>query len=115
MQTTSSGIPPEEAFVAAYSALLDTVRRRSPAAPIFCVLGPTLSDVFPPGEEHLTIARRYVQRVVEQAKATGDAEVRYLEFPPQRRSDGYGCNYHPSVTTHRLMAARLAAAIRERW
>ena len=32
-------------------------------------------------------------------------------FATQLASNGYGCDYHPTVKTHQLMGTQLAAAI----
>ena len=42
-----------------------------------------------------------------------DPRLHFLEFDEQRREDGIGADWHPSLATHRKMAERLAAAMRK--
>ncbi|HEY3356589.1 MAG TPA: SGNH/GDSL hydrolase family protein [Polyangia bacterium] len=93
--------PPAAAFVAAYGGLVRRIRAAYDRAPVVCTLGPMLS----PGE--LATARAHVAAAVD-----GLADVHLLEHPPQDPADGFGCDGHPSVTTHRRMAARLTALLR---
>jgi lysophospholipase L1-like esterase len=106
---------PGNAFVQAYSTFLQTLRQRYPNAYVLCVLAATMD------EPNRTIAAGYIQGVVDQARSAGDARVSTLQIPgdagtffgfaTQLPSDGYGCDYHPSVTTQQLMGTQLAAAI----
>ena len=97
---------PETAFVDAYRALLRRVRSVYPGAHVFCAIGPLLDG------EALGAARACVADAVERARADGMSRVQTIEHPTQRPEDGYGCDGHPSPTTHRLMAAQLTAAAR---
>ena len=71
-----------------------------------------LSDASRSGAGHRTAAAAYVLGAVRERNASGDARVAYLEFDEQTASAGYGCDGHPSAATHRLMAAKLRAALR---
>lgn len=102
---------PGQPFADAYLALVKTVRGHYPGAYIFCVLGSMLSDDYPPGVTALTKARGYITAVVESVKSSGDVKVAFLEFPIQDAANGLGCDYHPSLKTHQLMADKLKAAI----
>jgi len=72
-------------------------------------------------EPNRTIAASYIQGVVQRARSAGDSRVSTLQIPGdagaffgfalQLASDGYGCDYHPSVKTQSLMGTQLAAAI----
>lgn len=104
--------PAEEGWVAAYHALLARMRRRAPQARIFCCVGPMMNDTWSETRDALREARRYVQRVVREQNARGDARVFFLEFPSQTPADGYGADFHPSLSTHERMARQLVEAIR---
>jgi lysophospholipase L1-like esterase len=102
---------PGQPFADAYLSLVKQVRGHYPSAYIFCSLGPMLSDSFPAGEMALTKARGYISGVVDKVRAAGDARVNFVEFPTQDAANGLGCDYHPSLKTHQLMADKLKAAI----
>ncbi len=111
------GDPGQSAFTRGYTAIVKRVRAYYPRAAIVCALGPMLSDNYPQGAHALTHARAYVTQVVAERRADGDTGVTFLEFPTQDFANGLGCDYHPSLKTHRLMAAQLAATLRSllRW
>lgn len=98
------GVPDAAQFAAAYAKLIQDIRQRAPRALIVCTLGPMLSDEHPKDAHHLSIARTYLQRIVQDAR---DANVRFLEFPVQTAAQGFGCDYHPTKKTHAAMAAQL--------
>lgn len=102
---------PGQPFADAYLALVKTVRGHYPSAYIFCLLGPMLSDDYPAGVMALTKARGYITSAVDSMHSSGDAKVGFVEFPPQDAANGLGCDYHPSLKTHQLMADKLRAAI----
>jgi lysophospholipase L1-like esterase len=104
---------PGTGFVEAYVAFIRKVRGQYASAQIVCTLGPMLRDSPPPGTMSRTQAGVYIEEAVKEARAAGDARVRYLAFDEQQARDGYGCDWHPSLATHRLMAAKLGALVRE--
>jgi lysophospholipase L1-like esterase len=106
------GDPGAPAFTKPYLALVQRVRSVYPRAVILCALGPMLTDNYPAGAHALTRARVYITQVVGQLQAAGDARVSFLEFPSQDFANGLGCDYHPSVKTHRLMGEQLSRALR---
>jgi lysophospholipase L1-like esterase len=111
------GDPGPNAFTRPYLAFVQRVRETYPRAFIVCALGPMLTDSYPPGARALTRARGYITQVVNQLRASGDARVSFLEFPSQDFANGLGCDYHPSLKTHRMMGDQLAGALRAqlRW
>jgi lysophospholipase L1-like esterase len=106
--------PGETKFVDLYVALVARVREAYPAAFVVAALGPMLSDTYPEGRRSLTQARKYMKVAVAKIQAAGDRNVEMLEFPEQKVADGLGCGFHPSVKTHKVMAERLTAFVRER-
>lgn len=104
--------PSEEPWVAAYRAFIARMRRRAPRAHVICTIGPMMNDTWSREQNALREVRRYVQRVVREAREAGDARVQFLEFPSQTPADGYGADFHPSGAMHERMAAQLTSAIR---
>jgi lysophospholipase L1-like esterase len=106
---------PGSPFVDAYSAFVHQLREHYPSAYIVCTASPMLDD------PNRSTAAGYIQGIVQQVRAAGDMRVSTLEIPgdggsffgfaPQLASDGYGCDYHPTVKTHALMGTELAAAL----
>jgi lysophospholipase L1-like esterase len=101
-------------FDRSYLAFIRDVRATYPTATIFCALGPALSDNWPEGRMALTKARRGVTGAVDALRAHGDARIFFVEFPVQTGANGYGCDWHPSLRTHELMAAQLETELREK-
>ena len=56
-------------------------------------------------------ATTYVQNAITQS---GDANASFLALPTQDGSDGYGCDYHPSVARQAKMGAALAAHLQQK-
>lgn len=106
--------PGETRYVRIYTNLFDRIRKAYPQALIVCLLGPMLSDIYPPGKQNLTLARRYMKAAIARIRASGETNFEYVELREQRQADGMGCGFHPSVKTHKLMADRVVAVARER-
>lgn len=108
------GDPGEAPFIQAFRNLLSVVRNRYPSAHIFTALGPMLTEKEGPARnvKGLTLSRQWMTRIVWELQSEGDSRVHFIEFPPQSPLfDGVGCDWHPSLKTHRKMASQLAAAI----
>jgi hypothetical protein len=88
------------------------VRSRYPKAAIFCAIGPALSDQWPEGRMALTRARSGIDGAVAALRGEGDAKIYFVEFPVQTGENGYGCDWHPNVKTHEMMAAVLERELR---
>jgi lysophospholipase L1-like esterase len=100
-------------FAPAYLAFIREVRGHYPKATIFCALGPALSDSWPEGRSALTTARAGIRGAVDALSAGGDGRIRFIEFPLQTGANGYGCDWHPSLKTHEMMAEQLETELRE--
>jgi lysophospholipase L1-like esterase len=96
--------PDEGAFVHAYAALLEQIRRGNPRAFILCTVGPMLAG------EDLERARAAIARAVELRRSAGDARVAAHRMATPNGSPG--CDWHPGVATHRRMAEELAIPVR---
>jgi lysophospholipase L1-like esterase len=97
---------PGTAFQTAWASFLTDVRTRYPATFILAAVGSML------GTAEAAQAKTYIQAAIATRKAAGDTRVDLVEFPTQDPADGYGCDYHPSLTTHRKMATVLTAKIK---
>ncbi len=97
---------PGPPFRAAYDAFLATLRATHPSAHLVAVTSPMLD-----GANHVA-QRGYLEAAVAARRAAGDLAVSFLDMEEQRAEDGLGCGFHPSRTTQRKMADRLAAHVR---
>src|SRR5262249_59308579 len=94
-----------KALTDAYIAFLGTLRAHHPGVPIIAALSPMLDGAA------RTQARAEIAAAVKARNDGGDSLVQTFEFDVQSASDGYGCDYHPSPTTHMKMAQQLVPAI----
>lgn len=108
----AGGDPGEEAFVAGLEAFLAQLRETYPDAFLVLCLGPTINDSWPVGAESRTRARRYLGTALLHRLESGDTRLSFLEFTPRTFEEGFGCDYHPSLVTHRAMAELLTARLR---
>jgi lysophospholipase L1-like esterase len=95
--------PTQAEFETAYRALLEKIRSKYPNAHILCTNGPML------GGEDLTTVRSYLTNVVT---AMADAKISTFTIDAQDGTDGYGCDWHPSLARHEKVAAVVTAALR---
>jgi lysophospholipase L1-like esterase len=105
--------PTEQEWQDAYRAFIKRLRGNYPQCHVFCAVGSMMSDAYPPGRKALSTIRQYTSGLVEELKKAGDKKIHYVEFEPQDMKNGIGADWHPSVKTHRLMADKLAAAIKK--
>lgn len=111
---TRNGDPGREAFIAEYSSLLAQIRSQYPDAFILAATGPTLTDGFPTGVSSATLAREYAEASVAQRKAAGDTRIDLVNLGVDDGARGYGCDFHPSAETHRLIAEKLSEELKSR-
>ncbi len=103
----STAVDPAQAdFETAYAALIERVRAAYPEAVILCTVGPLLSGA------DLSTARSYISNAVQARVAAGDARVKTFELAPTDPANGYGCDWHPSLRTHEIMAEALTGVLR---
>ena len=98
--------PTQDQFEQALGALIERVRAVYPDALILATVGPLLTGA------DLATARMYIANVVKQRNDAGDAKIQTFELAPTNPADGYGCDWHPSVKTHQVMADALTAKLR---
>jgi lysophospholipase L1-like esterase len=105
-------IDPPQNFVSSYANFLGAIATKYPGVPIVVALGPMLSgnQTFASGAAQLATGQSLVKQAIAQAN---NPLVSYLEFPPQSTlAVNLGCAYHPSLATHRAMAAALTQQLR---
>jgi lysophospholipase L1-like esterase len=99
-----------DAFRAGYLAFVQFVRSKRPAAQIFLALPPMVTDVFPLPNAR-TDFRNTLNSIVEQLNGAGDPKVYFIELVEMGVRYGLGCDYHPNLEVHRIMADQVAGAI----
>lgn len=78
-----------------------------PRAELFLTSSPMLSDGYPAGENQHSTQSAALQAAVEEI----GAQAHFVDFPPQS-TETLGCDYHPSVREHEVMAGILTEAVR---
>lgn len=91
-------------FVQEYVRLLDGIRSVYPETFILCTVGPMLSG------PDLHLARRGIQEAVATRRALGDLHIAVHEMTTTNQEPG--CDWHPSLHTHRRMADELFMHLR---
>lgn len=99
------GIPERIAsYEEKYRIFLSVVRKNNPDAGLLCVLGVMGTE----------LNEAMVRAVKRWQKDTGDIRIRTLTVEEQNQErDGIGTDYHPSEKTQRLLAGKVADAIKE--
>ncbi len=104
------GVPEEQAFLAAYRALLLRLDQRAKGAPVLLVLGPMLSDDHPQPHARSTL-RRWLS-LLKREREQAFAKVGLLE-QWARPAEGLGCDFHPNLRSHARLANELSQALRK--
>lgn len=99
------------AFVRGYTDFLAKLRGYYPNAALVAVLGPMLSDSYPPGENAFSNAQADVKAAIAERATAGDHDVHLLIAQPQ--SGPWGEDWHPTVATHRKLAEEVSAKLKE--
>ena len=91
----------QECYCSEYIEFLHMVRRYNPSAKIICTLGMMGDRLYP-----------FVEKAAAECRAqSGDKNITCVHFIPQLDEDGRAADYHPTETTHRKAAEKLAAHI----
>jgi len=102
-----------EKFFEKYLALVKKVRERRPDAHIFLAVPPMLTDQFPLDNARSNVRDALLRIVAEQERA-GDRKVYQMDLVEQGFRYGLGCDYHPNLEVHRIMARQLVGAVRSK-
>jgi lysophospholipase L1-like esterase len=100
-------------FYAAYSNLVDNVRANRPDAHIFLGTPPMVTDQFPIDNARKSL-RDTLLRIVKDHDSKGDKKVYQMDLVEQGFRYGLGCDYHPNLEVHGIMAKQLTGAIRSK-
>jgi lysophospholipase L1-like esterase len=100
---STDGDPTPALFTGAYESFLAFVREKNPAAHIIAMVPTLLSGT------DLSSAESAIQAAVQARNAAGDADVEAWSMTIV--SEGWGCDWHPSLQTHASMGAALTAKL----
>lgn len=97
-------------FFQAYLDFVRRVRARRPSAHIFLATPPMVTDQFP-----LENARQKLKGVLLNiVTAMNDPRVYQMDLVEQGFRYGLGCDYHPNLAVHRIMADQVIGAVRSK-
>jgi lysophospholipase L1-like esterase len=99
----NDGVQDSAKFCGAYVAFIKTIRSKYPKAQIVCLTSP-MADA-----KLTAVLKRYLTGVVNAAQASGDKAVSKFFFS---RSYNSGCDNHPDLAEHQLIAAELSAYLK---
>lgn len=100
-------------FKQAYLSFVNEVREKRPDAHIFLATPPMLTDQFPL-ENARSRLRAVLDYIVEERTRAGDKKVYAMNLVEMGFRYGLGCDYHPNLEVHQIMANQLAGAIRSK-
>jgi lysophospholipase L1-like esterase len=100
-------------FFQKYVDFMKKVRQHRPNAHIFLTTSPMLTDRFPLFEARANL-RNLLQAVVADREREGDRKIYQMELVEQGFRYGLGCDYHPNLTVHEIMAEQLVGAVRSK-
>lgn len=98
------------AFQREYSKFVDFVRSKRRDAHIFLALSPMVTETFPL-ERARTDFRTVLQAIADEKSRGGDTKVYVIELVEMGTRYGLGCDYHPNLEVHRIMADQVASAV----
>jgi mannan endo-1,4-beta-mannosidase len=93
-----------EAFIKAYDTFLDRLRKNYPQAKMLLTTSPMMAP------EQNDVLLSYVETIAVSQRSKGFTEIRTFRY---RGRYNNGCNIHPSLSDHRLMAEELRPVIKE--
>jgi len=99
----NDGVQDHDKYCAEYIKLIKTIRGKYPAASIVCLTSPMANA-------HLTtVLKQYLTDIVSTVNKAGDKKVSAFFFS---RSYNSGCDNHPDINEHGLIAGQLTAYIK---
>ncbi len=103
----------ENAFRAGYKKFVDFVRTKRPDAHIFLAVPPMVTDKFPLDNAR-TDFTNILRSIADELNHAGDGKVYSMELVEMGVRYGLGCDYHPNLEVHRIMADQVVGAIRSK-
>lgn len=98
------------AFLQGYTSFLGQLRGYYPQAMLVVVIGPMMSDQYPPGENALTAATADIKAALAARAQAGDSRVHIVTLPTQ--TGPWGEDWHPTIATHEKMAHELSVQLK---
>jgi len=99
-----------EAFRTGYTDFLRRLRGYYPEAMFVIVIGPMLSDAYPPGAAALSSSTADIEAAIAARTRAGDLRIRLIVVPEQ--TGPWGEDWHPTVATHEKMAEQLSRELK---
>jgi lysophospholipase L1-like esterase len=109
----AKGNPDSTIFINTYVNFIKRIRLYYKDAHIFCIGGPMMSDFWPPGNKAWTTIKKYISSSVKKIEALGDKKIYTYFLTPQGEGD-YGCDWHPNIKRHKIMADELTTFIKSK-
>jgi lysophospholipase L1-like esterase len=100
-------------FYQDYANLVTFVRQNRPQAHIFLATPPMLTDQFPLPNAR-TQMRSVLDHIVSDHTRAGDTKVYAMDLVEMGFRYGLGCDYHPNLQVHQIMAQQLTGAIQSK-
>lgn len=89
------------------------VRAKRPNAHIFLAVPPMITDQYPTDNARKDL-EGVLQGIASDFETAGDAKVYAMDLVEQGTRYGLGCDYHPNLRVHEIMAEQVAGAIRSK-
>jgi len=80
---------------------------------MFLAVPPMVTDKFPLDNARSDF-RDALRGIVSELNAAGDTKVYFIELIEMGVRYGLGCDYHPNLEVHRIMADQVAGAIKSK-
>ena len=100
-------------FRAGYKTFVQFVRTKRPNAEMFLAVPPMVTDKFPLDNARSDF-RAALRAIVSELNSAGDTKVYFMELIEMGVRYGLGCDYHPNLEVHRIMADQVAGAIKSK-
>lgn len=100
-------------FHDAYLNFVTFVRSKRPDAVIILAVPPMLTDKFPLDNAR-TDMKNTLDQIVSERAAAGDNNVFEMQLVQMGVRYGLGCDYHPNLDVHRIMADQVVGAIKSK-
>lgn len=100
-------------FQRTYAAFVANLRNVRPNAHLFLAVPPMVTDKFPVDDARSEF-RSVLRAIATSFNGRGDQRVYFLELVEMGSRYGLGCDYHPNLAVHRIMADQVAGAIRSK-
>jgi hypothetical protein len=109
------GMSPEEQekFRIAFTQLITDVRAKRPNAHVFIAVPPMITDQFPIDNARQLLIN-VIRGIAADFEGRGDKKVYAMELVEQGTRYGLGCDYHPNLVVHEIMANQVEGAIRSK-